>query len=395
MVRTMGPYTDVSTSRVEGAYEIYEAVDGEGRAVELLTLGASSSKDPNRRALLHDTVGWAHATRGPADAPIVSADLDAEQPYVAAVKHPGYRGVERMLERMLAMGPPTGPLPVATGGHTGQIPVVQSGQTGQIPAVGHGHTDPRGIPRVVSTPPAGSPVAPASPMAAYVTQSQGTRPPWLTPVIAVLAVLIVAAGGVFIYFGLLGDTDGDMRAGSDDAADEEAAADDDGETPQLREDVAPLIGEFPSFDDSEFSPARLDDVAEPGWPFAFRSVDGMECSFGVDTATCNRDMEAEMGMDAEIMLLECPNDCADSELQELAVDRQFVDPVEVGNGPDAMYASESDGGLYHLEAITIFEPHHNVDDHSDRLAVFVTGIGEADMEAVIQAFVNEVVTQAG
>ncbi|MGH8879509.1 MAG: hypothetical protein ACRD0P_19530, partial [Stackebrandtia sp.] len=174
MGRTLGPFTDVSTARVDGAYEIYRGEDEAGREVEILTLGSSSSRDPARRALLSDTVAWAHATRGPADASILSADLDSDQPYVVTLRQGGLRGVERMLERMLAMGPPAGPLAAGVATNSGQFPIV--GQpTGHIPVVTQ-HTDPHGIPRVVSTPPSGSPVAPASPMASYVTKAQSNRP---------------------------------------------------------------------------------------------------------------------------------------------------------------------------------------------------------------------------
>src|SRR5699024_9704277 len=111
-------------------------------------LGKTSAKDPARRALLSDTVSWAHATRGPADSPILVSDLHAEEPYVVTLQQSGYRGVERLMERMLAMGPSSGPLPTATGQNTGHIPIV-----------GY-HTNPHGIPTVPSAPPLGSPVAP-------------------------------------------------------------------------------------------------------------------------------------------------------------------------------------------------------------------------------------------
>ncbi|MFC4337384.1 hypothetical protein [Salininema proteolyticum] len=111
MSRTIGPFRGVSTLRVEGAYELCAGVDGEGRPVEILTLGSSSSKDPSRRAMLMDAVAWAHANSGIDDSPILEADLNADQPYVVVFQDEGRRGAERILERLLALGPATGRLP--------------------------------------------------------------------------------------------------------------------------------------------------------------------------------------------------------------------------------------------------------------------------------------------
>ncbi len=112
MSRTVGPYTDVTTARVEGAYELCEGLDENARPVQILTLGSTSSKDPARRGLLSDTVAWAYATAGPEDAPILVADLEAEQPYVVILRDTRLRGADRIMDRLLALGPATGPLPV-------------------------------------------------------------------------------------------------------------------------------------------------------------------------------------------------------------------------------------------------------------------------------------------
>src|SRR5690606_34634035 len=144
MSRTVGPYEDVATARVEGAYELCEGVDETGRPVQILTLGSTSSKDPARRGLLSDTVAWAYATAGPGrrrdavagapgpaapeDARILVADREAEQPYVVVLRDSRLRGADRIRDRLLSLGPATGPLPVGpAAAHRPQAPASPAG----------------------------------------------------------------------------------------------------------------------------------------------------------------------------------------------------------------------------------------------------------------------------
>lgn len=308
MGRTLGPFTDVSTARVDGAYEIYRGSDDDGREVEILTLGSSSSKDPARRALLSDTVAWAHATRGPADASILSADLDSEQPYVVTLRQDGMRGVERMLERMLAMGPSAGPL-TGPRSNSGQFPIVGP-PTGHIPVI-TGHTDPHGIPRVVSTPPSGSPVAPASPMASYVTKAQSSRPSWLIPVISGVLLLVLAAGGLFVVYGMSGDESGD------NAADSQQSQPDQGEPPEETK---------PTWDDDltitqvlgtdSYPVGTGEVVALSGWPFAFKVGEGMTCEQREQlVARCTDAEDSDRTVRIEVQ--ECGTGCGDDSMNEL------------------------------------------------------------------------------
>ncbi|MGH8791146.1 MAG: hypothetical protein ACRDXX_00670 [Stackebrandtia sp.] len=385
MGRTLGPYTDVSTTRVEGAYEIYQAEDDEGREVEILTLGASSSKDPARRALLSDTVGWAHATRGPADAPILTADLNAEQPYVVTQRVPGVRGVERMLERMLAMGPPTGPLPAATGATTGQIPVVGR------------HTDPHGIPRVTSTPPSGSPVTPASPMTPYVTQAQRSRPPWLLPTVIALTLVIVTAGGLFIYYGLSGGPESDTAADDDKshAGDAEETPDDsEGQTPQLetpewQHGLTPQLPDLAAFDDG---PAAAE-VVEQGWPFAFRVGEDYICEVHLEAVDGTTICEIPDGDSAvQIELGECAQTCTEEEREDWEDEADLESPQEVD--ADTLFERYDMEGVTEFSVVRYFSPRFNAEKFTGQLMLRVTAFSQLPVDEDLEAAVNDVVTQA-
>jgi hypothetical protein len=387
MGRTLGPFTDVSTARVDGAYEIYQGNDDDGREVEILTLGAASSKDPARRALLSDTVAWAHATRGPADAPILSADLESEQPYVVTVRQAGLRGVERMLERMLAMGPRTGPLPVVNGPHTTQLPAVGTA-TGHIPVLS-GHTDPRGIPPVVSTPPSGSPVAPASPMSSYVTRAQRSRPPWLVPVVLVLAVLILGTGGFLVYNGFSGDS-GDGSA--------------DGDHGQTQSDSQPEGSGQPSGDLPQWSSATQSTSAgpktftsadgkvnaEPGWPIAFKIPDQMACDFNPNLeATCHGgspDMPS-----VTIAVTKCPGDCAAKDRKNVKDGWDFPSPTNVDKF--TVLSTLDDTSRTTVQLGRIFHPPFNGETLGAKLVLTVTAKGPTTAEDNAQRIVNDLLTQ--
>jgi hypothetical protein len=391
MGRTLGPFTDVSTARVDGAYEIYEGEDDEGRDIEILTLGATSSKDPSRRALLSDTVAWAHATRGPADAPILSADLSSEQPYVVTLRQTGFRGVERMLERMLAMGPPSGPLPPVTG------PL-----TGQIPAVGY-HTNPHGIPAVTSAPPSGSPVAPASPMTSYVTRAKGSRPPWLVPMIVVLSLLIVSSGGFLIFSGMSegSDTAGHNDTAGDEGEDDRGDANEPGSTgpgepssteePQWHDEQSTVVG------DEKFADGEGDSITERGWPFAFKVLDDMSCDInGISGASCVSQDRGDKQIMLDISLHGCDESCSTLQRGEL-YDAWWFDQVDtqpVVLNDETSYAVIGDGGLNFCYLSHIFTPSYNAGDYPEFLQVTVEVSGPQSERAGMEKMINGIYGQA-
>lgn len=344
MGRTLGPFTDVSTARVDGAYEIYRGEDDDGREVEILTLGSSSSKDPARRALLSDTVAWAHATRGPADASILSADLDSEQPYVVTLRQDGMRGVERMLERMLAMGPPSGPLS-GVGQNSGQFPIVGP-PTGHIPVI-TAHTDPHGIPRVVSTPPSGSPVAPASPMASYVTKAQSSRPPWLIPIIIIILLLVLIAGGFFVVYGMSGE---DQGGGPSDAQSEAEEQGIDDMKPRWDDNLPPadVIG------NAAYPEGEGQEIAMTGWPFAFKVTEDLTCEESAHLTVECVETKGDDKAFAKVQVQECIDGCSDTEKNQLV--NNFRMPGEEQRKDDyTQFSIEPTGaeGLYQV-AMTRF-----------------------------------------
>lgn len=383
MGRTLGPFTDVSTARVDGAYEIYRGEDDEGREVEILTLGSSSSKDPARRALLSDTVAWAHATRGPADASILSADLDSEQPYVVTLRQDGMRGVERMLERMLAMGPPAGPLS-GVGHNSGQFPVVGP-PTGHIPVI-TGHTDPHGIPRVVSTPPSGSPIAPASPMASYVTKAQSSRPPWLIPVVIVLLLLVLAAGGFFVFSGLSSGDTGGAPADQQSQADEQQGADE-----EMKPRWNAELPDLAVLGDVLYGEAEGEEVALTGWPFAFKVPEGLTCEQPENlSARCEGGEESNF-TSVRVQVQECGGGCGEAERNRLVnafdmpgEEQRFDSNTQTGNE-----YTEADN-MYNAGMTRFYEPEPG-------RWLFVTVKAEAyisdDEDDELKRIVNSVATQ--
>ena len=382
MGRTLGPFTDVSTARVDGAYEIYEGTDDEGRNIEILTLGISSSKDPSRRALLSDTVAWAHATRGPADAPILKADLNDEQPYVVTLRQTGYRGVERMLERMLAMGPATGPLSMTTGA-----------TTGQIPRVVHQHSNPHGIPAVPGSP-AGSPVTPNSPMTPYLTAAKRTRPGWLIPIVIMLS-LIVLGGGAFVVVLGLGSGD-DMVAD----AQEEPPPMHDGAEPDVSLNLPEYLADLPPVDlfGPRFEGAEGTVVQPPGWPFAFRVPDGWNCQTGdpehlMPVLTCkgsNGDNDA--APDAlHLELVPCPGECGPRQREALEADWNS-DPADRYDD-DTLYFESGSAAEYELSVSRFITPQQNAELNPEHLQLIVSGMSSTGDSTPLRQSINDIVTQ--
>ena len=384
MGRTLGPYTDVSTARVDGAYEIYEGTDDEGRKIEILTLGVSSSKDPSRRALLSDTVAWAHATRGPADAPILKADLNDEQPYVVTLRQTGYRGVERMLERMLAMGPATGPLPLTTGA-----------TTGQIPRVTHQHSNPHGIPAVPGGLPVGSPVTPNSPMTPYLTAAKRTRPGWLIPVVIMLSLVVLGGGTFVVYLGLNSDTD--VAAGEAQPQQQEPQPDsEDGSAlglPRYQGDLPPFSPFGPEFADGE---GLL--IQPPGWPFAFRVADGWDCQLGVGDrvvtmVTCKGGQGSNDAVrDAlHLELIPCPADCGSQE-RELLEQDWTGEPFDRIDDDTAIFEKQV-ADDYELSLSRFFTPQQNVDFNPPQVQLVVRGMGSSGDSTELRQILNDILMQ--
>lgn len=382
MGRTLGPFTDVSTARVDGAYEIYEGRDDEDRDVEILTLGATSSKDPARRALLSDTVAWAHATRGPADAPILSADLHAEEPYVVTLQQSGFRGVERLLERMLAMGPSTGPLTAPVGQHTGQLPVVGN------------HTDPHGIPRVTSAPPSGSPVVPASPMNSYSTRFKRSSPGWLVPVVIVLALLIVSTGGFLVFSG--------MTEGSDDAHQKQSESDnqkdestgEDGpssalKSPQWRDDSKQVA----VVSDEHFGSGQGEVIKTAGWPFAFKVANGVSCEADEKIARCeSQDTSPDEAITVTVAFEDCPGDCDAQQRDKLRTDWEPENnSFALDDSTDVAYDYES--ATNQIEMRHLFMPVFNKELVGQNVQVIATISGPAAVQTDINRIINGIRTQ--
>jgi hypothetical protein len=298
MSRTVGPYNDVATARVEGAYELCEGKDGNGRPVQILTLGSTSSKDPARRGLLSDTVAWAYATAGPEDAPILVADLEAEQPYVVLLRDPRLRGADRIMDRLLALGPATGPLPVGPAAAAQRAAhQMAAAQRSAAPA------SPSGPP---SPPPMSPPVVIIAP-----PRKRSQLVPILVGVGSVVVILALVIGVWILMSGNGGDPDDSTGQPADSAAVGEVtgAPSEAGEDEQQNDEVPQwdkAAGEervggtlFPA-------DAQTQTIAYAGWPFAFRVPEGFACAEDGQAAVCTAD-----GGESTITVgwEECGGDC--------------------------------------------------------------------------------------
>ncbi|MFG3338180.1 hypothetical protein [Glycomyces sp. NPDC048151] len=303
MSRTVGPYTDVTTARVEGAYELCEGLDENARPVQILTLGTTSSKDPARRGLLSDTVAWAYATAGPEDAPILVADLEAEQPYVVVLRDARLRGADRIMDRLLSMGPATGPLPVGPAAAAQRAAhQLAAAQRSAAPA----------SPAGVSGPP--SPPPPMSPPVVIIAAPK--KPSQLKPILIGIGSVVVVLALLIGVWAVLSRPGGDDSDGSAEPP-TTAAVDGVSQAPAA-EPTEAAGNEVPQWDaeapaervgGSAFSEdAATATFAAANWPFAFKVPDEFECTEGEDgdTAVCTAD-------DGESTLtvgwLPCEGDC--------------------------------------------------------------------------------------
>ncbi|MDN3241887.1 hypothetical protein [Glycomyces tritici] len=336
MSRTVGPYTDVTTARVEGAYELCEGLDESARPVQILTLGTTSSKDPARRGLLSDTVAWAYATAGPEDAPILVADLEAEQPYVVVLRDTRLRGADRIMDRLLSLGPATGPLPVGPAAAAQRAAhQMAAAQRSAAPA------SPAGF--------SGQPSPPPPPMSPPVVMiAAPKRPSQLKPILIGIGSVVVVLALVIGVWAVLSDPAGD---GADSSADAPTTAAVDGvsQGPAAEPTEGTAGNEVPQWDpeapaERVGGSAYADDAATAtfaaaNWPFAFKVPDDFTCAEDGASAVCTAaDGESEI----TVGWLPCAGDCPRS-ARKMMREALPYQPLE-----------EMDGGIAYAERDEVY-----------------------------------------
>jgi hypothetical protein len=348
MSRTVGPYTDVTTARVEGAYELCEGLDENARPVQILTLGTTSSKDPARRGLLSDTVAWAYATAGPEDAPILVADLEAEQPYVVVLRDARLRGADRIMDRLLAMGPATGPLPVGPAAAAQRAAhQMAAAQRSAAPA------SPAGVSGPPSPPPMSPPVVMIAPP---------KRPSQLKPILIGIGSVVVVLALVVGVWAVLSDPGGE----DDGSAEPPTTAAVDGVSQAPAAEPTEAEGSTVPQWDADAPAERVGGSAYPevaatatfaavDWPFAFKVPSEFACTDDDATATCTADDgESEIS----VGWLPCEGECPKAArkmmrealpyqpLQELAGDVAYSERDQVygrWRGSLSVFVTAADG----------------------------------------------------
>ncbi|WP_026925613.1 hypothetical protein [Glycomyces arizonensis] len=371
MSRTVGPYEDVATARVEGAYELCEGVDETGRPVQILTLGSTSSKDPARRGLLSDTVAWAYATAGPEDAPILVADLEAEQPYVVVLRDARLRGADRIMDRLLALGPATGPLPVgpAAAAHRPQAPASPAG------------------------PPSAPPMSPPVVVIAPPKRRSQLRP-ILIGIASVVAIVALAVGAWILWTTLSSgdeETAGSQPAPAATETDPAEAEDAPEGAAEEGVDEQPTVPEWRS-DAQDLSVAgelfteqdETNTVALAGWPFAFRVPEGYHCEQGEQSTVCTApdgDSSVEVGWAV------CEDPCGDEAREELQEALPYQ-PLQAYENGDIGFSSREPYGKWKA-SLSVF-----VED--DDVVLHVTAVADVDVELAEEAqpVLNDVMNQA-
>jgi hypothetical protein len=312
MSRTVGPYTDVTTARVEGAYELCEGLDENARPVQILTLGATSSKDPARRGLLSDTVAWAYATAGPEDAPILVADLEAEQPYVVVLRDARLRGADRIMDRLLALGPATGPLPVGPAAAAQRAAhQMAAAQRSAAPA------SPAGVSGPPSSPPPanarGAENAVWSPPVVMIAAPK--KPSQVKPIlIGIGSVVVVLALVIGVWAVLSGP--GDDGADGTAEAPTTAAVDGVSQAPAAEPTEGSAGNEVPQWDpeapaERVGGSAYAEDAdtatfAAANWPFAFKLPADFSCTEDGPSAVCT---DAAGESEITVGWLPCEGEC--------------------------------------------------------------------------------------
>jgi hypothetical protein len=336
MSRTVGPYTDVTTARVEGAYELCEGLDENARPVQILTLGATSSKDPARRGLLSDTVAWAYATAGPEDAPILVADLEAEQPYVVVLRDTRLRGADRIMDRLLALGPATGPLPVGPAAAAQRAAhQMAAAQRSAAPASPAGFSGPPSPPQPPMSPPVVMIAAPK-------------RPSQLKPILIGIGSVVVVLALVIGVWAVLSDPAGKGSDGSAEAP-TTAAADGVSQAPAAEPTEGAAGNEVPQWDpdapaervggSAYAEGAATATFAAANWPFAFKVPDDFTCAEDGPSAVCTADDgESEI----TVGWIPCEGDCPRS-ARKMMREALPYQPLE-----------EMDGGIAYAERDEVY-----------------------------------------
>lgn len=346
MSRTVGPYTDVTTARVEGAYELCEGLDENARPVQILTLGSTSSKDPARRGLLSDTVAWAYATAGPEDAPILVADLEAEQPYVVVLRDTRLRGADRIMDRLLALGPATGPLPVGPAAAAQRAAhQLAAAQRSAAPA------SPAGVSGPPSPPPMSPPVVMIAPP---------KRPSQLKPILIGIGSVVVILALVIGAWALLSSPGGDESGDSTAEPPDNAAVDDVSQPPA--DEATEAENPVPQWDQEASTErvggslfpedAAVHTIAYRNWPYAFKVPTDYECAEDGQTAVCTADDgDSQITVGWDSCDGECPRSARDSMREALP-----YQPLQ-----------ELDGGIAVAERTQVYGRWRG------SLSVFVTG----------------------
>ena len=363
--RALGPFADVSTERVEGAYEICLGTDDQGRRVEILTLGTTSSKDPGRRRLLADAVNWANSTHTPADAPIVTIELEAEQPYVVALHDERLRGIGRLLDWLLRMGPSTGPLRRITApvpAHLMHPPPAPPAQPPPVPV-------------------SGPVVAPAS----APPRRRRTSGPFIALASVVLAVIVFGGGFLAVWLAQQpSDSHGDAAAPKDDGKTAQAQPE---ETAKVDPNLKAL--RLPDTDGTwtKDNSGAAKEYAPPGWPVAWRNDERLACHSDANLVSCELDNASKpdaRGARLMVELKPCEGACT--------FDSRPPDPGWNVLDPDTYYVKSGAGEPYQLQLTRYFSPKNEPDEH---WSVRVVGTAEgADQVEMIERSVNDIYTQA-
>ncbi|WP_025273084.1 hypothetical protein [Haloglycomyces albus] len=347
MSRTIGPFHGVSTLRVEGAYEMCAGIDSQGRPVHILTLGTSSSKDPSRRALLTDAVAWAHANTGIDDAPVLQADLDAEQPYVVVLQDRNLRGAERILERLLSLGPPTGRLPK----------VQKPGDTTNT--------------YVSSMPPPPSPSRPPKRPRSLVR-------PIILGLLAVV-VLFSLTGGTWLIWQTFSPEEQSTASGEDDS--DTAEETDDGRPEWTSDAPSESLG------GGQFGDEDTSIMAERDWPVAFRVPTSYSCQGDGRVIDCTTPNDGTI----EVTWNECRN--CDRDTRRALRDDLDLQPMREGQNPQTAFQHRDVSSGWQAQASLFTHTIPGSDAEQSQAHVVVTiDIPEADRDSA-QKVLNDVLNQ--
>lgn len=373
--RALGPFADVSTERVEGAYEICLGTDDEGRRVEILTLGTTSSKDPSRRRLLADAVNWANSTHTPADAPIVTIELEAEQPYVVALHDERLRGIGRVLDWLLRMGPSTGPLQRIT------APIPAHLMRPQAPVSG---------PVVPPGSPAMAPPPPPPPMGMW--RARRTSAPFIASVVAILTLIVFGGGALAVWIAQEPDGGPTSSGAAPNDTDQEPGDAEPTEQETVDDDLPPKILPETTGSWTTANAGAAEVFAPDGWPFAWRNDKRLICQDAEAQATCtfgstDASKPEDAGAEVVVTLERCPGRCDEQTRLEMGTENsRRVDY-------DTWYERSASDAPYRLSMVRFFATEEAPDEFYTVMVVGVA-VGEDTVE-MVERTVNDIYTQTG